>query len=107
MTKHRDPRQGSTLILCPIGLGNFIMATPALKALSRELGAENLALLALKAGIAEMGQISGLFREIFAWDPDKEGAFKGLSLLREIRKDRFAHSLALFPASHWKFTLFH
>ncbi len=102
-----DPHQGQTLVLCPIGLGNFIMATPALKALSDGLGKDRVSLLALKSGIADMAHASGLFGRVFAWDPDQEGLNKGLSLLREMRRTGFTHSVALFPTSHWKFTLFH
>lgn len=102
-----DPRQGRTLVLCPIGIGNFIMATPALKVLSDALGRDRLTLLALKDGIAAMGRESGLFGEVHAWDPDREGKRAGAALLKKIRAEKFTHSLALFPASHWKFSLFH
>jgi heptosyltransferase-3 len=102
-----DPRQGHTLVLCPIGIGNFIMATPALKALSAALGPDRLSFLALKGGIGAMARESGLFGKVFTWDPDREGFGKGLSLLSEIRLSGISHSLALFPASHWKFSLFH
>lgn len=105
--KFPDPRLGRTLVLCPIGLGNFIMATPALKALSHALGKDRVSLLALKSGIREMAEASGLFENVFAWDPDSEGKVKGLSLLHEIHAKKFTHSVALFPTSHWKFTLFH
>jgi ADP-heptose:LPS heptosyltransferase len=97
---------GKTLIFCPIGLGNFIMATPCLEFLSHALGRGNLALLALKPGIRDMARESGFFGEVFAWDPDKQGYWEGIRVLRRIRKSGFAHSLALFPTSHWKFGLF-
>src|SRR6185295_2042077 len=101
-----DPRKGKTLVLCPIGLGNFLMAMPALKVFSQELGKDRTSFLALKSGITEMAEASGLFDRVFSWDPDKEGLFKGLLLQQEIRKAGFTHSLALFPTSHWKFTFF-
>ena len=107
MSATTDPRQGKTLVLCPIGLGNFIMATPALKSLSDALGKDRVSLLALKPGISEMALASGLFENVFTWDPDSQGLNKGLSLLQTIRRSRFTHSLALFPTSHWKFTMFH
>jgi ADP-heptose:LPS heptosyltransferase len=102
-----NPRQGKTLVLCPIGLGNFIMATPALKALSDAVGKDRVSLLALKSGIGDMARASNLFGRVFEWDPDGEGLGKGISLLREVRAEKFTHSVALFPASHWKFTAFH
>jgi heptosyltransferase III len=103
----RDPREGRTLVLCPIGIGNFIMATPALKVLSGELGPARLSFLALKSGIGAMARASGLFGNVYTWDPDREGLLKGVSLLAQIRRADFTHSLALFPTSHWKFSAYH
>lgn len=102
-----NPREGRTLVLCPIGIGNFIMATPALKALSAALGPERLSFLALKGGIGAMARASGLFGTVHAWDPDQEGLTKGATVLSIIRDNAYSHSLALFPTSHWKFSLFH
>ncbi len=102
-----DPREGRTLILCPIGIGNFIMATPALKALSSALGPDRLSFLALKTGIGAMARESGLFGAVHTWDPDREGLTKGATILSTIRDNGYTHSLALFPTSHWKFSLFH
>lgn len=98
-----DPK---TLVFCPIGLGNFIMAIPALAFLSRELGSGNLALLALKGSIREMAEASGFFGAVFHWDPDRQGKLEGLKILRRIRRQGFARSLSLFPTSHWKFGAF-
>lgn len=95
-----------TLVFCPIGLGNFLMAMPALACLSRDLGPENLGLLALKGGIRDLARGSGLFGEIFFWDPDKEGKVAGLRALGRIRAAGYRHSVALFPTSHWKFGAF-
>jgi ADP-heptose:LPS heptosyltransferase len=106
-TLFSDPCAGRTLILCPIGIGNFIMATPALKALSAALGPERLSFLALKSGIGSMARESGLFGAVHTWDPDREGLAKGATLLSGIRDAHYTHSLALFPTSHWKFSLFH
>ncbi|HLP40693.1 MAG TPA: glycosyltransferase family 9 protein [Fibrobacteria bacterium] len=82
------------------------MATPALKLLSEGIGRENLGLLALKGSIRDMARGSGLFGEIFTWDPDKEGMLRGLGTLAAIRRSGYPRSLALFPTSHWKFSLF-
>jgi ADP-heptose:LPS heptosyltransferase len=103
----QDPRAGHTLVLCPIGIGNFLMATPALRVLSAALGPERVSFLALKSGIGAMARESGFFGKVFTWDPDREGLLKGVKLLSEIRGTGFTHSLALFPTSHWKFSLFH
>jgi ADP-heptose:LPS heptosyltransferase len=94
------------LVFCPIGLGNFIMATPALAFLSREIGRDNLGLLALKGSIRDMAQASGLFGSIHTWDPDGESLAHGLTTLLEIRRARYRNLLLFFPTSHWKFGAF-
>jgi len=100
------PLNARILILAPIGLGNFIMATPALALLSRHFGPENLGLLALRGGIAEMARKSGWFGEVHAWDPDKQGLGRGWAVLSAIRARKYSHSLSLFPTFHWKFGAF-
>jgi ADP-heptose:LPS heptosyltransferase len=66
-----------------------------------------LHLLALKGGIADMGEASGWFQKIHLWDPDHESLRRGVELLFALRKQRFTDSLALFPTSHPKFAVFH
>jgi ADP-heptose:LPS heptosyltransferase len=100
------PLDAKTLLICPIGLGNFLMTTPALGLLHRHLGTDNLGILALRGGIADLAQGSGWFGHIHRWDPDKQGLSAGLRILREIRAQRYTHSLSLFPSFHWKFGLF-
>jgi heptosyltransferase I len=102
MNRGIDGRQGRILVMLPLGLGSVIMVTPALRALSREVGAARLSVLALKASTAAMARSSGLASETFLWDPDNEGLGRGLALLRELRSARFAQSLALFPSANWK-----
>jgi ADP-heptose:LPS heptosyltransferase len=100
------PNPGKTLVFCPIGLGNFIMATPALAFLSRELGRENLDILALKGSIRAMAEASGYFGHVHFWDPDRQGLRHGIKILGDIRASAYRHSLSLFPTSHWKFGVF-
>jgi ADP-heptose:LPS heptosyltransferase len=95
-----------TLVICPIGLGNFILATPAMELLCRELGVENLHILALKPGIRLMAEESGWFGKIHFWDPDREALFRGIQLLKKLRRCHFNFSISLFPSAHWKFCLF-
>ena len=94
------------LVICPIGLGNFIMATPALAGLDKYSTKQDLHLLALKPGIREMGQACGWFSTVHFWDPDKEPLFTGITLLLKLRSEKFDISLCLFPTGHWKFALF-
>jgi ADP-heptose:LPS heptosyltransferase len=97
-----DPSHGRTLALLPIGIGNVLMATPALRALSAGIGVDRLDVLALKPGTAEMARASGLVTTAHVWDPDTEGLGRGISCLRDLRAEGYAHSLALFPSASWK-----
>ncbi len=94
---------GQILVLCPIGLGNFLLCLPALRSLSQTVGPQRLSVLALKPAIATMARGSGLCGEVLAWDPDREGILRGLALLRTLRARRCSRSVALFPTGHWKF----
>jgi len=80
-------QNAKALVICPIGLGNFIMATPALQHLSQHFGSARLHLLALKPGIQQMAEAAGYFGKVFYWDPDRESLSRGLSVLRRIRHD--------------------
>lgn len=103
---YRDPREGRTLVLCPPGVGSFLRATPALNVLVEALGSERVALFSTTPAVASMARASGLFQRVYSWSPERDGWLKAAALLAEIRDDRFTHSLTLFPASHWTFSLF-
>ena len=100
------PDRRKTLILCPIGLGNFLMATPGLKRLSEVLGPDNLHLLALKDSIRNLGEATEYFGQVHCWDPDKETKRAGLRLGQALRREHFDYSLSLFPTGNWRFSLF-
>lgn len=102
----KDPREGRTLVLCPTGIGAFIRATPALHALSRAVGPDRVSLCVSNVHTAALARAGGLFQRVHVWAPERDGWLKGAALLAEIRDDRYTHSLALFPASHWKDSLF-
>ncbi|MGO8670386.1 MAG: glycosyltransferase family 9 protein [Capsulimonadaceae bacterium] len=95
-----------TLVLCPIGLGNFVMATPSLAHLSAALGAQQVHLLALKPGIARMAEATGYFGRVHRFDPDRGGPAQLPRALAALRAERFACSLSLFPSGDWKFAVF-
>ena len=92
------PENQKTLIICPIGLGNFIMMTPAMEHHHRHLGRENLHLLSLKPSIRQMGEAAGYFGAIHHWDPDSESLARGLAVLRVLRRERYRRLVSLFPS---------
>jgi heptosyltransferase-1 len=95
-----------TLVLCPIGLGCFIMAIPSLRFLNEELGKQNLHILTLKPGIQHMAKETHFFHRVYFWDPDNQSIFQGLRILRETRREKFDVLISLFPTPHWKYSLF-
>lgn len=94
------------LVICPIGLGNFIITTPAFQHLSQHLGSAPLHLLALKPGIRQMAEATGYFGKIFHWDPDREPLRQGLAVLNRLRQERYQKLVSLFPSPNWKGSLF-
>ncbi len=99
-------RNAKTLVICPIGLGNFMMMTPALQHLSQHLGKAHLHMLALKPGIRQMAEATGYFNKVFHWDPDKESLSRGLAVLRRFRQEQYRNLVSLFPSPNWKGSLF-
>ena len=104
MLRRGGPRK--TLVICPIGLGNFIMATPSLALLSQEIGAENLHLLALRDGIQQMADLSGYVSRVHKWDPDQETKRQGLKTLLALRRERYDYCISLFPSNNWRYCLY-
>ncbi len=94
------------LILCPIGIGNYLMVQPAIENLNKQLGKKKLYLLALKPGIAQMAQDSQLFENVIQWYPDSESIITGLKTIAHLRAHKFDASISLFPTGHWKYSLF-
>lgn len=99
-------QNAKTLVICPIGLGNFIMTTPALQHLSQHLGKAHLHMLALKPGIRQMAEATGYFNKVFHWDPDNESLSRGLAILRQFRQEQYRNLVSLFPSPNWKGSLF-
>ena len=101
-----DRARRRTLVVCPIGLGNFIMATPCLKALGRALGKENVDLLALRGGIKQMAQRTGYVGKVHLWDPDVEPLRVGLKRLWAIRREKYDFCINLFPSNNWRYCVY-
>jgi len=94
------------LVVCPIGLGNYIMISPALELLNSSLSSQSscqLDILALKTGIAELAKCQGIFTNIYCWDPDKDKLNQGLKILLKLRKTGYHKALMLYPTENWKF----
>lgn len=100
-----DASNKKTLILCPIGLGNFIMATPSLKVLSEHVGLENLEILSLKPGISQMATSCGLFGRVYTLYPDRSSLAALLQCLMKLRRRNFGFVISLFPTSNWRYCL--
>jgi ADP-heptose:LPS heptosyltransferase len=94
------------LVLCPIGLGNYIMLLPALDLLAEKVGKENVDLLALKLGILSMAKENDRVANVFCWEPSKTTLGQGLRLILELRKKKYLYTVNAFPTSSLGFCIF-
>ncbi|MBF0432911.1 MAG: glycosyltransferase family 9 protein [Fibrobacteria bacterium] len=101
-----DKKGGKVLVFCPIGLGNFIMASPAFRHLRNSYNQGEVHILALKPGIKQMAEESGWFDSVHFWDPDSDTVKNGFKILLKLRQLHFDYSISLFPTGHWKFCVF-
>jgi heptosyltransferase-2 len=95
-------------VLCipPIGLGNYLMAYPAMALLKEQRPELELHLLALRKGMALLAQGDPIWSEIYAFDPTKEKSLKKRwSFIREMQQHRFDVSLSFFPANNAQYNL--
>jgi ADP-heptose:LPS heptosyltransferase len=94
-----------TIVFSSVGLGDFLMLTPALQRLSEGIGKENLHLLALRPTVAELAEASGYFEHVYYWNPSTETLFAGFDLLLKLRRQRFDYSLSTFPSADLRFSI--
>ena len=94
------------LFLIPIGLGNYIMTLPAIRAFKKLNPLAKLHGLCLKKGIVALVEVDSPFHRTFCWEPDKESFFKGIQVLQKLRSEKYTGVYSLFPTGHWKYSLF-
>ncbi len=93
------------LIVCPIGIGNFLMLTPAIQRLFLN-NSYDLDIFCLKYPIVEMAESSQWFSNVYFWDPDQHGKWMGIKTLKKIRQTHYQAILRFFPTYHWKYSFF-
>ena len=94
------------LFLIPIGLGNYIMTLPAIRAFKKENPQAKVHGLCLKKGIMALVDVDSPFDNAYCWEPDKESLMKGLKVLKALRSEKYTGVYSLFPTGHWKYSLF-
>lgn len=92
------------LVIRVKGIGNMVMFTPALLALTRGLPNAEMSLLADKGSI-EVVRGGDIVDEMIPFDVDAP-LLEKLRLLFSLRKRKFDYSIMTFPANKWQFNLF-
>jgi len=94
------------LCLCPIGIGNYLLAWPAFKFLRDSAPEAKLHLLALRHAILDLARYDPLWDAIHSIDPTRDtGLGRRMHLIGEFTRERFDVSLSFFPANNWQSNL--
>ena len=92
------------LCICPIGIGNYILAYPAFRELKARRPADELHLLALRAPIVSLARIDPIWAKVHLIDPTKEHSIvRQLAFFSSLRKEHFSTSISFFPANTWQY----
>jgi heptosyltransferase II len=94
------------LCICPIGIGNYLMAYPSFRLLRAADKGHELHLLALRQSIATLAKNDPLWDKTHVIDPTEKNALRKLgALVRELTRERFDASLSFFPSNNWQYNL--
>jgi heptosyltransferase-2 len=94
------------LCLCPIGIGNYLLAWPAFRFLRDTLPEAKLHLLALRHAILDFAQYDPVWDGIHSIDPTRDtGLGKKSRIIAELSGEHFDVSLCFFPANNWQSNL--
>jgi heptosyltransferase II len=94
------------LCICPIGIGNYLLAYPACRMLQAALPEAELHLLALRRSIAELADGDPLWSGIHTIDPTRNPTLRQqYRYIRGLSLERFSCSLSFFPSNNWQYNL--
>jgi len=96
-----------TLCICPIGIGNYIVAYPAFALLRKHRPDIDLHLLGLRNNIREWAAGDSLWSGVHVFDPTrmKGDVHEAIGIIRTLRHERFDASLSYFPSNKWQYNL--
>jgi ADP-heptose:LPS heptosyltransferase len=95
------------LCLCPIGIGNYLLAWPSFRLLRDAMPEAEIHLLALRHSIVDLAQYDPLWDKIHAIDPTRDtGLRRQAGIISALSREHFDASLSFFPANNWQSNLF-
>ncbi len=93
------------LVISLAGIGNTLLFTPALRLLRRGFPAAYIVALVMFKGAAEILEGNPHLNEVIHWNFIKEGAFRSLKFLTQLRACRYDISINAYPANRREYNL--
>lgn len=93
------------LVFCLPGIGDSLLATPALRALKRDWPDCDITALTMFQGAKELLERFSFIDRVVHFDLPKEGAARSLRFALGLRRERFDISLLTYPANRLEYNL--
>jgi len=93
------------LIVCPIGLGNYLLATPSIRLLKRAWPQAELHLLSLKTVITGLAEKNPLITMVIDLDANQRRVKNVWRLVNTLRSEKYDASFTLFPSNRWEYNV--
>jgi ADP-heptose:LPS heptosyltransferase len=91
------------LLLCPIGIGNYILVYPTIYLLKKNFPETEFYLIALREQIGKLAIDDPIFTRVITFDPTRIGSAKKLGWLLKIRKLKCDTAISLFPSNRFEY----
>ncbi|GAB1430674.1 glycosyltransferase family 9 protein [Ignavibacteria bacterium] len=102
-TPHIIPR--SILVFALSGIGDALMASPALCALRNKFPDARIELLTMFRPVAEIYRENTAIDNVLFWNFLKENPLASLKFILSLRKKRYDVSFMIFPANRWPYNV--
>lgn len=94
------------LIFFTIGIGDSLMATPVIEKI-KSLPDFEFDALTISPQVEDIMQNSGNFKKVHFLNFQKDSLWESLKIIDNIRKEKYAISILVFPSNHYKYRLVH
>lgn len=98
-----EPR--SILVLALSGIGDALMASPAIRALRTRFPAARIDLLTMFGGVADIYRENTAVSNVLFWNFLKENPLASLKFVLGLRARRYDVSMVVFPANRWPYNV--
>ncbi len=95
------------LVLCLPGIGDTLLFTPALRLLRGRFPGDRIWALVMFKGSLQVLEKNPHLDRVILWEFLKEGLFRSLKFLRDLRRQRFDISIMAYPANRIEYSLVH